>query len=163
MQLAPFPYYLKLFKLLRWDCRLGAYLFYSVPYSTLSRSIWNKMLLFFFQLHILIQVRINTNSEWPEPSIGPKVTLFHLSVPTESLQPVLTSFKCTSIHPIHTSLCLVKCIAEVQLYCHILWTTKFGEKKMSLTWLIYSVAPSEHHLSVCQCLAQHGLTHRGTQ
>lgn len=118
---------------------------------------------YFFQLHILIQV-MNMNSEWPGPRIGPKIILFHLSAPTGSLQPVLTSLKCTSIHPKHTSLCLVKCIAEAQLYClsHPMSNKVWWEENESN--MVDSLhGPCDHRLSICQWLAQHQLTHRGTQ
>lgn len=59
---------------------------------------------------------MNKNCKWPGPRIGSKVTLFHLSVPSGSRQPVLTPPKCTRIHPTHTPLCLAKCIAKAQLY-----------------------------------------------
>lgn len=159
MQPAPSRYGCQHFKVLKVGRQIGYVSILFSTYSILSRSIWNKILLF-FQLHILIQV-INKNSKWPGQRIGPKVILFHLAVPSGSLQPVLAPFKCTTIHPIHISLCLVKCIAKAQLYC--LWhlmSNQPGRKKMSQILLIYSVAPSDHHLSIRQCPAQHRPTHR---
>ena len=41
-----------------------------------------------------------------------------------------------------------------------LWATKLGGKKMSLIWLIYSVAATDHHFSVGQHQAQHWPAHR---